>query len=134
MFKIVDGITDPVKMFVAPGVRFEPGCIVEFKEIDGIFVADLSRNGATSVGIISESIFIDDDKVSLHPEDRASVFIKRMVFRTNNCEPGDYRTGDKLYVSSNGLFTLEEPQEDSPFVGRVISKLKKDNVFEALWL
>ena len=135
MFKVVENtFADSMRMVAAPGVRFEPGLIAQTRELDGVIVCDVS-DGTRPLGIVSNSIFNDSDKINFNEKYMVEVWPQRMVFRTNNYEIGDYRTGDLLYVSLNGLLTIICPFEDAPAVGRIISGPKKlGEEFEALWL
>lgn len=132
MFKFVESIYDqPMKLFPLPGVRFEPGCIAEIKYINDFPFADLSV-GNKPLGIVGNSIYVE--AVSYNPKDRVFVWSQRMVFRTDNMEPGDYETGDGLYCSRNGLLTAEAPSGEPAPIARVISVFQEKNMLECLFL
>ena len=134
-FEIREKVIDtPVRMLAMPGVRFEPGMVVKLSEFQNNIVCDIS-NGQAAFGIVGNAIYINDNTISFSSNNMLEIWGQRMVFRTNNCEPGDYETGDALYVSENGLLTIEKPFDDSYIVGRVISSFSNHRMrFEALWL
>lgn len=131
MFQVIEVFfEEPMRLLAMPHIRFEPGCIAAIGQWNDIPVCDLCNGETHAIGIVGNSIFVDSEEVDF--EQFVEVWPQRMVFRTNNHEPGEYETGDVLHSSKNGLFTLED--SNSPILGRVISRFKDDKGIEGLWL
>lgn len=128
MFKIIEFVSNPIRLIPIYGNKFVPGTIVSLVG----YQCEVS-NGERPFGFANNYV----DATAAENYELVTVFFSRLVFRTDVYDKsswGEYITGSELYIDNSGIFTVDRVRDGQLSVGKIItgpSERKPD--FEAIW-
>lgn len=137
MLRVIESLSNgPIKVQTDINARFIPGQVAQMNYKD---VKCVVSDGTSPFGIIDD--IKTDTTDSTDPAGYISVWVQRMIFRTDQYEVHEedisYETGDLLYVNDRGFLTNLKMKEVVG-VGRVISVFPikehyEREIIECIW-